>query len=81
MMKKYGRVITKDRKERVATVWRYGEVNDLGGYYTYNKDDAYCLSARFRPKWANALFLEIKHPFALFLKLNRELPLLCNSII
>ena len=33
------------------------------------------------PKWANALFLEIKHPFALFLKLNREMPLFCNSII
>lgn len=24
---------------------KYGEVNDLGGYYTYNKDDAYCLNA------------------------------------
>jgi len=34
-----------DRKERVAIVWGYGEVNDLGGYYTYNKDDAYCLNA------------------------------------
>ena len=35
----------------------------------------------FRPKWANALFSEIKHLCALILKLNREMPLFCNSII
>ena len=34
-----------------------------------------------RPKWANTLFSEIKHSFALFLKLNREMPLICNSTI
>ena len=34
-----------------------------------------------RPKWANALFSEIKHSCALILKLNREMPLFCNSII
>ena len=33
------------------------------------------------PKWANALFSEIKHPCALILKLNREMPLFCNSRI
>ena len=33
------------------------------------------------PKWVNTLFSEIKHSFALFLKLNREMPLICNSTI
>ena len=39
------------------------------------------ISKNRRPKWANALFLEIKHPSALILKLNREMPLFCNSRI
>ena len=32
-------------------------------------------------KWENTLFSEIKHSFALLLKLNREMPLICNSTI
>ena len=66
-LKKIGKEIVKKCK-RVPWAARF-----LGGIMYFIRDNG--------PKWANALFSEIKHLCALILKLNREMPLFCNSII
>ena len=56
-------------------IWKYDYLVDL--VFHGNHDSNNLLGT----KWANTLFSEIKHSFALFLKLNREMPLFCNSTI